>query len=158
VDYLWTPWRYAYVTTADKTSDCVFCDLQHSEDDERALIVHRGDHNFIILNAFPYTSGHTMVVPYQHVDRLTRLPADAAAEMTQLTQRLEAALFELYRPDGVNLGMNIGKAAGAGVAGHIHMHVLPRWVADSNFMTVVGETRVLPEALSTTYDRLKQMF
>lgn len=127
-------------------------------DDERALIVHRGRHNFVVLNAFPYTCGHVMVVPYQHLDRLSNLPAEALAEMTELTQRLEAILFDEYHPNGVNLGMNIGKAAGAGVAGHIHMHVLPRWVADANFMTVVGETRVLPELLSETYSRLKQAF
>lgn len=158
VDYLWTPWRYTYITSADKAGGCVFCDLQHSGDDEQALIVYRGQQNFIILNRFPYTSGHAMVVPYEHLDRLDKLPADAAVEMMELTRRLEAAYFDLYHPDGVNLGMNIGKAAGAGVAGHVHMHVLPRWVADANFMTVVGETRILPELLSTTYARLKQKF
>lgn len=99
-----------------------------------------------------------MVVPYQHLDRLSKLPAETLAEMTELTQHLEAVLFDVYHPDGVNLGMNIGKAAGAGVAGHVHMHVLPRWVADANFMTTVGETRVLPELLSQTYLRLKQAF
>jgi ATP adenylyltransferase len=158
VDYLWTPWRFNYITSADKATDCIFCDLQRRTDDEQALIVHRGSFNFIILNAFPYTSGHAMVVPYDHLDRLYNLPAETAAEMTELTRRLESALFDIYRPDGVNLGMNVGKAAGAGVAGHVHMHVLPRWVADSNFMTVVGETRVLPELLSTTYARLKAKF
>jgi ATP adenylyltransferase len=127
-------------------------------DDERALIVHRGQYNFVVLNAFPYTSGHSMVVPYRHLDRISKLLAESLSEMTELTQRLESILFKLYRPDGVNLGMNIGKAAGAGVAGHVHMHVLPRWVADANFMTVVGETRVLPELLSETYSRLKQAF
>ena len=99
-----------------------------------------------------------MVVPYEHLGRLDKLPADALAEMTKLAQHIEAVLFEVYHPDGVNLGMNIGKAAGAGVAGHIHMHVLPRWVADANFMTVVGETRVLPELLAETYARLKPHF
>lgn len=128
------------------------------DDDERAHIVYRGRHNFVVLNAFPYTSGHSMVVPYRHVDRLSRLPAEALSELTELTQRLEGILFEEYRPDGVNLGMNLGKAAGAGVAGHVHMHVLPRWVADANFMTVVGETRVLPESLPETYSRLKHAF
>jgi ATP adenylyltransferase len=158
VDYLWTPWRYAYVSSADKATDCVFCHLLEMGDDERALIVHRGRHNFIVLNAFPYTSGHVMVVPYQHLDRLTKLPSETLAEMTELTQRMEQILFDVYHPDGVNLGMNIGKAAGAGIAGHVHMHVLPRWVADANFMTVVGETRVLPELLAETYTRLKQKF
>jgi len=158
MDYLWTPWRYTYVTSAGKAPACIFCELQRDEDDQRALIVHRGEHNFIILNAYPYNSGHAMVVPYAHVDRLQSLPSPAATEMMELSQRLEAVLMEVYCPDGVNLGMNVGKAAGAGVAGHIHMHVLPRWVADSNFMTVIGEARVLPELLETTYRRLKEKF
>jgi ATP adenylyltransferase len=156
VDYLWTPWRYAYVSTADKAPECVFCHLLNMGDDEKALIVHRGQHNFVVLNSFPYTSGHVMVVPYQHLDRLTKVSAETLNELTELTQRLEGILFETYRPDGVNVGMNIGKAAGAGVAGHVHMHVLPRWVADANFISVVGETRILPELLSTTYARLKE--
>ena len=158
MDYLWTPWRYAYVTTVDQTPECVFCELLKSGDDLKALIVHRGEHNFIILNAFPYTSGHAMVVPFAHLDRLSKLPEAAANEMMAMSRRLETVMTEVYRPDGVNLGMNIGKAAGAGVAGHIHMHVLPRWVADANFMTVVGETRVLPESLDDTYRRLKAKF
>jgi ATP adenylyltransferase len=158
MDYLWTPWRYTYVANVDKTDECIFCSLLNSGDDEKALIVHRAQFNFVILNAYPYTSGHVMVVPYEHLDRLNRLPEAAANEMMELTRRLETILIETYHPDGVNLGMNIGKAAGAGVAGHIHMHVLPRWVADANFMTVVGETRVLPEALDETYQRLKGKF
>jgi ATP adenylyltransferase len=158
MDYLWTPWRYAYVSSVDKTYGCIFCCLLNLGDDEKALIVHRARFNFIILNAYPYTSGHVMVVPYEHVDRLHLLPDRAANEMMELTRRLETILIETYHPDGVNLGMNIGKAAGAGVAGHIHMHVLPRWVADASFMTVVGETRVLPETLEETYRRLKAKF
>jgi len=158
MDYLWTPWRYTYVSTVDKTDGCIFCCLLKVGDDEKALIVHRAEFNFIILNAYPYTSGHVMVVPYEHVDRLNLLPEAGANEMMELTRRLETILTETYQPDGVNLGMNIGKAAGAGVTGHIHMHVLPRWVADANFMTVVGETRVLPEALEETYCRLKAKF
>ena len=158
MDFLWTPWRYAYVATVDKKTGCVFCDLPGAGDDEKALIVHRAQYNFIILNAFPYTSGHVMVVPYEHVDRLNLLPEAAASEMMGLTRRLEQALSEIYEPDGVNLGMNIGKAAGAGIAGHIHMHVLPRWAGDTNFMTVVGETRLLPESLEETYRRVKGKF
>jgi len=158
MDYLWTPWRYSYVSSVDKTEGCIFCRLLNSGDDQKALIVHRAELNFVILNAFPYTSGHVMVVPYEHIDRLNLLPKAAANEMMELTRRLEDILTQLYGPDGVNLGMNIGKAAGAGVAGHIHMHVLPRWVADANFMTVVGETRVLPESLDETYRRLKSKF
>jgi ATP adenylyltransferase len=156
MDYLWTPWRYAYVSSTEKTAECVFCEAAKERDDERARIVHRGESCFIILNTFPYTPGHVMVVPYAHLDELQKLPTGAANEMMALSQRMETVLRELYHPDGINLGMNIGKAAGAGIAGHIHMHVLPRWVADSNFMTVVGETRVLPETLETTWKRMKE--
>jgi len=154
MDHLWTPWRYAYVTTAEKISGCLFCDLLQAGDDEKAKIVYRGEHCFIILNAFPYTSGHVMVLPYAHLDELRKLPVEAAHEMIGLCQKMEGVLRQLYSPNGLNLGMNIGQAAGAGVAGHIHMHLLPRWVADSNFMSVVGETRILPEALDTTYQRI----
>lgn len=155
MDYLWTPWRYAYVSTAEKTSECIFCELPKLNDDARAFIVHRGKTCFVILNSFPYTSGHVMIVPFQHLDELQKLPVEAAHEMIELSQRLEGVLRKLYSPDGINLGMNIGQAAGAGIANHLHMHVLPRWVADSNFMTVVGETRVLPETLENTYARIK---
>lgn len=157
MDYLWTPWRYAYISTAGKIEGCVFCELP-KENDEEALIVHRARHCFVILNAFPYTSGHVMVVPHAHLDRLEKLPKEAAHEMIELSQKMERVLREVYQPDGINLGMNIGAAAGAGVAGHIHMHVLPRWIADSNFMTTVGETRVLPEDLKTTWKRLREGF
>jgi ATP adenylyltransferase len=158
MDYLWTPWRYNYVTNTDKVPGCVFCEVIKERDDEKARIVLRGRHCFIILNTFPYTSGHVMVVPYAHLDELQKLPADAAQEMMGLSQKMEGVLRELYRPDGVNLGMNIGKAAGAGVAGHIHMHILPRWVADANFVSVVGETRILPETLEVTWKRMRDAF
>jgi len=158
MDFIFSPWRYAYVTTADKSPGCLFCEAFKSGNDEKALIVHRDKHCFVILNAYPYTSGHVMVVPYQHVDRLQLLSAEAAREMIDLTRRLEGILSELYHPDGLNLGMNLGKAAGAGVAGHIHMHVLPRWVADASFISVIGETRVLPEDLATTYKRIRAKF
>jgi ATP adenylyltransferase len=154
MDYLWTPWRYAYVSSGDSVSGCIFCDLQ-KQSDEQARIVHRGKSCFIILNTFPYTNGHVMVVPYAHLDQLQKLPADAATEMMALTQKMETVLRSLYVPDGINLGMNIGKSAGAGVAGHIHMHVLPRWVADANFVSVIGETRVLPETLEVTWTRIR---
>jgi len=154
MDYLWTPWRYAYVSTAEKSAGCVFCDAVKAGDDRKVLIVYRGQHCFVILNRYPYTPGHVMIVPYAHLDELRKLSTDAAQEMMELSQRMESVLRELYRPDGVNLGMNIGKAAGAGIAGHIHMHVLPRWVADANFVSVVGETRILPEALEETWKRM----
>jgi ATP adenylyltransferase len=158
MDYLWTPWRYAYVTSADRTPGCIFCAAALSADDQKARIVYRGRQCFIILNTFPYTPGHVMIVPYAHLDELQTLPAEAAHEMMDLCQRVENALRKLYTPDGVNLGMNIGKAAGAGVAGHIHMHVLPRWIADANFLSVVGETRILPETLETTWERMRREF
>jgi len=154
MDYLWTPWRYAYVTSAEKSAGCVFCDVVKPGDDAKVHIVHRGQHCFVILNTYPYTPGHVMIVPYAHLDELRKLPPEAATEMIALSQRMESVLRDLYTPDGINLGMNIGKAAGAGIAGHIHMHVLPRWVADANFMTVVGETRILPETLDETWKRM----
>jgi ATP adenylyltransferase len=156
MDYLWTPWRYAYVSSAEKSSGCVFCNAVNAGNDEAARIVHRGKNCFVILNAYPYTPGHVMIVPYAHLDELQKLPPEAANEMMALSQRMESVLREVYTPDGVNLGMNIGKAAGAGIAGHIHMHVLPRWVADANFLSVVGETRVLPETLDETWTRMTQ--
>jgi ATP adenylyltransferase len=158
MDHLFTPWRYAYVTAADQAPGCLFCNSLQLQDDAAALIVHRAEHCFVILNAFPYTSGHAMIVPYQHIAELMNFPAPAAAEMMVLTQKCEGILRELYRPDGVNLGMNLGKAAGAGVAGHIHMHILPRWVADANFMSVIGETRVNPESLEITYRHMREKF
>jgi ATP adenylyltransferase len=155
MDILWTPWRYAYVTSADQENGCIFC-IAPKESDEQARIVHRAVHCYVILNTYPYTNGHVMIVPYAHLDELQKLPADAAQEMMALSQRLESVLRSLYRPDGINLGMNLGKAAGAGVAGHIHMHILPRWIADANFISVIGETRVLPEALDETWERLRK--
>jgi ATP adenylyltransferase len=161
MDYLWTPWRYAYITDAAKSDgrsgQCIFCELPKLPAAE-AKIVYRGKHCFIILNSFPYTSGHVMVVPLAHLDELQKLPEPAAREMISLSQQAERVLRQVYSPDGINLGMNIGRAAGAGVAGHIHMHVLPRWIGDTNFMTVTGESRVLPEALEATYERLSTAF
>jgi ATP adenylyltransferase len=155
MDYLWTPWRYAYVTGEDKPTGCIFCNLPKLNDDKQARIVYRGKSCYVVLNTYPYTPGHVMIVPFEHLDELQKLPVDAAHELIDLSQRMERILRSLYRPDGVNLGMNIGAAAGAGVAGHIHMHALPRWVADANFVSVVGETRVLPEALEVTWERIR---
>jgi ATP adenylyltransferase len=155
MDYLWTPWRYQYVSGAEKATGCVLCAIQQ-EDDATARIVHRAESCFVVLNTFPYTSGHVMIVPYAHLDELQKLPREAAQEMMGLCQRMERVLRALYSPNGINLGMNIGRAAGAGIAGHIHMHVLPRWVADANFMSVIAETRVLPETLDITYERIRR--
>jgi ATP adenylyltransferase len=155
MDYLWTPWRYRYIADVNKNDDCIFCDALKGGD-EKARIVLRGELNFIILNAFPYTSGHVMIVPYQHVADLKDCKPEALAEMMRLAQRVERALAAEYKPEGYNLGMNLGRAAGAGVTGHLHMHVLPRWSGDSSFMTTVGETRVVPEDLDTTFEKLRR--
>ena len=158
MDYLWSPWRYRYISTAGESDACIFCVKPAENRDEANFIVHRGRLNFVILNAFPYTSGHLMIVPYQHAPRLNDLPEETCLEMMLLTREAEARLAAVYRPEGLNIGMNIGKCAGAGVAGHVHMHVLPRWTGDANFMSVIGETRVLPEELATTYEKLSRAF
>lgn len=155
MDYLWTPWRYQYITTSDKTCECVFCAAAKNPDDRETFVVHRAQFNFVILNRFPYTSGHVMVVPFQHVATLQELSEETLLEMFRMARDCERHLRAIYKPEGLNLGMNIGKSAGAGIAGHLHLHVLPRWTGDTNFMTVVGETRVLPEDLELTWERLK---
>jgi ATP adenylyltransferase len=126
--------------------------------EQAAHIVHRGTHCFICLNAYPYATGHLLIVPYFHLDSLAKLPLDAAQEMMLLAQHAESSLRSVYRPDGLNLGMNLGEAAGAGIAEHIHLHALPRWIGDTNFMTVIGETRVLPETLDITWSKLRETF
>jgi ATP adenylyltransferase len=158
MDYIWTPWRYQYMkeVTSGKQPGCIFCNALARKNDAETLIVHRGAKAFVILNRFPYTSGHVMIVPYAHVPELHLCEAEALNEMMRLAQRVEKTLRENYKSDGMNLGMNLGRAAGAGVVGHLHLHALPRWMGDSNFMTVVGETRVHPEDLSTTYERLSK--
>jgi ATP adenylyltransferase len=158
MDYLWTPWRYQYMAqvSQQKQPECIFCDALERNRDEETLIVHRGKKAFIILNRFPYTSGHVMIVPYTHIAELHLCEPGALQEIMELAQKVEAAFRKDYKPDGMNLGMNLGRAAGAGVTGHLHLHMLPRWIGDSNFMTVTGETRVHPEELKTTYERLKK--
>jgi ATP adenylyltransferase len=158
MDRLWSPWRYQYVSTASPQDACIFCTKSASQDDAENFVLHRGTHNFVLLNIYPYTNGHIMIAPYGHVPTLEDAAPEALAEMMALAQRAEAGIRRVYRAPGLNLGMNIGECAGAGVAGHIHMHLLPRWSADSNFMTTVAETRVLPEDLATTYARLKPVF
>lgn len=159
MDYLWTPWRYQYISqTGAPDSECIFCAAATDPDDHARLVVHRGDACYVILNRYPYTNGHVMVVPKDHVPDLETLAEPAALEMMRLARRTEALLRAVYRPEGLNLGINIGKCAGAGVAGHVHLHILPRWTGDSNFMTATGETRVLPEDLETTWTRLRDAF
>ena len=156
MDYIWSPWRYRYVADASKDDRCVFCRALEANDDRQTLIVHRAEKNFVILNRYPYTSGHVMIVPYAHSADLVATPPEVLAEMMVLAQRVQKALADTYRPEGYNLGMNLGRAAGAGITGHLHLHVLPRWSGDSSFMTVIGETRTEPEELSTTYERLRK--
>lgn len=158
MDYLWSPWRYQYVSQGSEPSGCIFCERPQNPADEQNYILHRGRLNYVLLNLYPYTTGHLMIVPYAHVPDLAGTAPEALAEMMALAQVAERALGAEYRPDGFNAGFNIGQCAGAGVAGHLHLHLLPRWFADSNFMTVVGETRVLPEDLSTTYRKLRPHF
>ncbi len=165
MDYLWSPWRYRYVSSAAPASSasssseaggCLFCVKAVSSDDSENLVALRGEHNFILLNLYPYTSGHLMIAPYAHVASLQDAEPAALEEMMHLARRADTALRQLYKPDGMNLGMNLGACAGAGVAGHIHMHVLPRWCGDASFMTTVSETRVLPEELPVTWERLRE--
>ena len=156
MDFIWSPWRYEYLASGGvKAPSCVFCVGEDRTHDAERLIVFRGTHNFIILNLFPYTSGHLMVAPYEHLDTIVSAKADQLTEMMQLSQKSLAVLQKLYRADGFNLGMNLGSAAGAGVREHFHLHVVPRWIGDASFMTIVGETRVLPEELQKTYERVK---
>lgn len=155
MEQLYTPWRLKYLQQpSGKPAGCLFCTLIAEANDAENLIVLRGVHNFIIMNRFPYNNGHVMVVPYQHTAQLPDLPADTLTEMMQLGQRILRALEGMYHPHGFNLGMNLGEAAGAGVPQHLHLHILPRWMGDTSFMSTVGETRVLPEELPTTYEKL----
>lgn len=158
MDYLWSPWRFRYVAGEEPEPGCVFCRKMEQNNDEENLIVCRGLNNFVLLNLYPYTSGHLMIAPYRHIGELSCADDATWTEMMALTRKAAQALQTAYRPDGINLGMNLGKSAGAGIADHIHMHVLPRWHADSNFLTVIGETRVLPESLTETYRKLKPLF
>jgi len=155
MDYLWTPWRYRYVTDAAKDEHCIFCAALALSDDAQGLIILRGKKNFVLLNRFPYTTGHVMIVPLAHVAELLACDSETLAEMMLLARRVQSALGATYHPEGYNLGMNLGRCAGAGVAGHLHLHVLPRWTGDTNFMTAVSETRVEPEDLTTTYEKLR---
>ena len=154
MDYLWSPWRYRYVSTASPKNECIFCAKLAANNDRANLILLRAQHNFVLLNLYPYTNGHLMIAPYDHIASLAEANSETRAEMIELTARAETALRKVYNPGGVNVGMNLGECAGAGVAGHIHMHVLPRWPGDASFMTTIGETRVLPEDLQTTYEKL----
>lgn len=154
---LWAPWRLEYVQTADSTADgCFLCRLP-DEADASAHILRRGERAYVMLNAFPYTSGHLMVAPYRHLGDLRELGKEELAEIDSLLQEALGWLEEAYGPEAFNIGVNMGRAAGAGAPGHIHWHIVPRWTGDTNYVTVLSETRVLPELLSQTYERLRPL-
>jgi ATP adenylyltransferase len=158
MDRLWSPWRLQYVSgkTKDGTG-CVFCAPSDAAESD-SLVVHDGRVSYVVLNLYPYNNGHLMVVPRRHVATLRELTAEELQEIALFTQRAEAVLTSAYQPDGINVGINLGKSAGAGIHEHLHVHLVPRWNGDTNFMTVVGETRVLPEDLAATVTRLKPLF
>jgi ATP adenylyltransferase len=157
---IWAPWRLAYVKDASKDieEECIFCAKPGAEDDEANLIVHRGERCFVILNLYPYTNGHLMVAPFEHIGRIQDLPAETVAEMMALAQRAMDGLERVYDPQGYNVGFNQGRVAGAGVEHHIHLHVVPRWGGDTNFMPVIADTKVMPQTLEQSYEALKGAF
>lgn len=154
--FIWSPWRMEYIQSDKKLEGCVFCIEMARPDGPENLIVYRGNRVFMILNRFPYTSGHVMVVPFQHTSTLMDLDKDTQTELMQITNWSIQVLEEIYKPQGFNVGINIGEAAGAGITDHIHMHIVPRWSGDTNFMSSLGSTRVLPETLEETYRRIRE--
>jgi ATP adenylyltransferase len=155
-EYLWAPWRLEYIERAEPSGGgCIFVDLPQQEDDRKNLILYRGDRAFVMLNMFPYTNGHLMVAPYKHTADMGELDDEELLEINRLVSRCTKWIGEAYRPDGFNIGVNLGKAAGAGIPTHIHWHIVPRWNGDTNYMTTVGGVRVLPQSLEDSYDRLK---
>jgi ATP adenylyltransferase len=157
MERMWSPWRHSYVTRADDAPGCVFC-IATTIGDGQQLIVHEGALAYVILNKFPYNAGHLMVVPHRHVAQLALLERDELTEMAVLTQLSERVLNAAFTPQGINVGMNLGRPAGAGIVDHLHIHLVPRWNGDTNFMTVVGEVRVLPEELPATALKLRPLF
>jgi ATP adenylyltransferase len=158
MDYLWTPWRYQYITQSGEPGECILCAAAQASDDRERFVVHRAARAFVLLNRFPYTNGHLMVVPYEHAATLEELGDESLLELIRLARDSVKHLRAIYRPEGLNLGMNLGRSAGAGVTGHVHLHVLPRWTGDTSFMTATAETRVLPENLEVTWEKLHRAF
>jgi len=154
MERLWTPWRMGYIG-GDKGSGCAFCDAIAANDDRAMLILHRGRHAFVIMNLYPYNTGHVLIVPYLHTADLPTLPAEVLAEMTALLPWVTALVGRTLRPGGFNVGLNLGEVAGAGIAAHLHMHVVPRWAGDANFMPLLAHTAVLPELIPVTYAKLR---
>lgn len=158
MDHLWSPWRYQYITSGEREEGCLLCRIDREHKDAENYVVHRARLNFILLNLFPYTSGHLMIVPYEHQASFAALEESTTTEMIDLAKQAQIALEAEYNPDGFNIGMNLGRSAGAGVADHLHLHVVPRWTGDANFVSIIGETRVLPEDLATTCTKLIKHF
>jgi ATP adenylyltransferase len=158
MEYITAPWREEYVKRVCQMNECIFCQALKLKDDKKAFILHRGNHNFVMLNKYPYTPGHLMIAPYRHISSFERAQKNTTDEMMDLLKSSLKVLKKCYRPHGFNTGMNLGRSAGAGVADHFHLHILPRWTGDSNFMPIVGKTKVMVEELSTTYDRLILLF
>ncbi|MBI4445613.1 MAG: HIT domain-containing protein [Acidobacteria bacterium] len=158
MDHLWTPWRYEYLRSSQQPSGCIFCTLPAEKRDRENLIVLRRTHTFVILNRFPYSTGHLLIATHRHIPTLKETTSEELLEIVLLARECQQALENLYAPHGFNIGFNLGHCAGAGVAHHLHLHVVPRWSGDSNFVAVVGETRVIPEELSTTYQKIHDYF
>jgi ATP adenylyltransferase len=158
MDVLWAPWRMTYIIKAVKEKECIFCRAVSSSDDEANKVVYRSEHSIVVLNIYPYNTAHVMVAPKRHVPRPDLLSDEEVADLHKTLILTIKAVEKEYNPQGFNIGMNIGRVAGAGVEGHMHIHVVPRWMGDSNFMPVIGETKVIPEDLTQTYRRLKASF
>ena len=158
MNHLWSPWRMEYIENNNKDEECVFCIAQAKEDGAENLIAYRSERTYVILNRYPYTSGHLMVVPFEHKASLEDLDPATRAEIMELATLCMAVLRNVYNPQAFNIGLNIGEAAGAGVKEHVHLHIVPRWRGDTNFMSILGESRVLPELLADTYQRVKKGF
>lgn len=154
---IYAPWRSDYLRQ-DKSDGCLFCDLAAAAAAESNRIIHRGEHCYVVVNAYPYSTGHVMVVCNRHVERFGDLDEKEMAELMQFVSECEAAIMDAYKPGGINVGANLGRSAGAGIVGHLHVHLVPRWHGDTNFMTSIGETRVVSEDLGDTYTRLKSYF
>jgi ATP adenylyltransferase len=154
--YIWSPWRMKYISENERDSECIFCSAVLSSADEENLVLYRGQHAFVIMNLYPYTSGHLMVVPNEHQAVIGAITVEARHELMELIARAESVLDEVYHPEGYNVGANLGAAAGAGIVGHLHFHIVPRWSGDTNFMSTLANTRVLPEALGESYRRLAE--
>lgn len=155
MENLWSPWRMKYVTDAGKPGECIFCSAVVESDDTTNLVVHRGNAAYVILNRYPYTSGHLMIVPNEHVPSIENLTPEVRAEMMELVNDALGVLRVVYNPHGFNVGINMGEAAGAGIAEHAHIHIVPRWAGDTSFISTVGETRVIPEELGVTWQRIR---